>query len=356
MGEMQNYKCRACGAPLVFDEESQKLKCQFCGTSYDLSEYEQIASEDQSQAEDMPQWGKEGMKYYSCPSCGAEIMCDQTTAATCCPYCGNNAVMPGQFEAGRQPDFILPFKISREKAIAALEEHYKGKKLLPDSFRKRNQIEKIQGVYVPFWLFDKEASGAMEFKTSNSEIYRRGDYMITDTRHYAVNREGTMGFEKVPVDASTKMPDDYMDSIEPFQYEDLKPFSTVYMPGFLADKYDVEADKADERAKVRCTNTMEDSIRQTVSGYEVVSLVSKDIQVRDKASHYALLPIWTLATRWKDQSYLFVINGQTGKLVGDLPMDTGKFRKYFWGITLGLGAGLSLLFSGLLGTWFANLF
>ena len=357
MGDMHNYKCRACGAPLAFDEKSQKLRCDFCGSMFELSEFEAVTETgDPGSYQETCQWGQEGMKYYSCPSCGAELMCDETTAATSCPYCGNNAVIPGQFSAGQQPEFIIPFQIDKKQAVAALQKHYQGKVLLPNAFKQRNQIEKIQGVYVPFWLFDKEAQGAMDFNATTSETYREGDYLITHTHHYRVSRAGDMSFRMVPVDASTKMPDDYMDSVEPFDYGALKPFSTVYMPGFLADKYDVEQDVAEPRAHQRCENSMEAALRGTVNGYEAVSLQDKQIQLQQSGCHYVMLPVWTLATRWKNQTFLFVINGQTGKLVGNLPVDKGKFHRIFWGITGGLGAVLSLLFSGLLGTWFANLF
>ena len=357
MGDMHNYKCRACGAPLAFDEESQKLRCDFCGSMYDLSEFESVTETGDPGSQDQQcQWGQEGMKYYSCPSCGAELMCDQTTAATQCPYCGNNAVMPGQFSAGQQPEFVIPFKISKKKAVEALKNHYKGKILLPNAFKNENHIKEIQGVYVPFWLFDKDAQGEMSFDGANSSSYREGDYIVTNTMHYRIRRAGDIQFQKVPVDASSKMPDDYMDSIEPFDYQELKPFSTVYMPGFLADKYDVEQSDAEPRARQRCENSMETALRHTVTGYEMIAQTGKDVRLQDRDCHYALLPVWTLATKWRNQTYLFAINGQTGKLVGNLPVDQGKFQRIFWGITVGLGAVLSLCFSGMLGTWFANLF
>lgn len=195
-------------------------------------------------------WGAEadGLRVYSCPSCGAELICDQSTAATACPYCGNPAIVPGQFSGALRPDYILPFRLSKDDAVQALRAHYKGKPFLPRSFTSANHIEQIQGVYVPFWLFDGGAEGAASYRASNTNVYETGDYEITETRHYHVVRAGSLAFEKIPVDASSKMPDDHMDSIEPFDYAQLRPFSTAYLPGYLADKYDVTIDDSRDRA------------------------------------------------------------------------------------------------------------
>ena len=256
--------------------------------------------------------------------------------------------MPGQFGGTLRPDYVLPFRLSKEDAVRALKEHYKGKILLPKAFTRQNHIEEIKGVYVPFWLFDGEADADMTFHATNSETHRSGDYIVTRTSHYEVGRSGTIAFEKVPVDGSSKMPDDFMDSIEPYDYSDLKKFSTAYLPGFLADKYDVDAAGAAERADTRCRNTAEASVMRTVTGYASVNIRTEDIRLRRGEVKYALLPVWLLSTRWQDKNYLFAMNGQTGKMVGDLPADKGKLNKWFWGTGIGASLLFILLFSGLL--------
>lgn len=178
--QVTNYKCPACGGPLHFDGDIGKLKCDYCDSTFDVASIEAMHADDESEAmaeyalaeeekktraasewdtsEMTSDWGEgsEKLKVYSCPSCGAELICDETTAATSCPYCGNPAVVPGQLGGALKPDFVIPFKLSKEDAIAALKEHYKGKKLLPKSFTESNHINEIKGVYVPFWLFDGE--------------------------------------------------------------------------------------------------------------------------------------------------------------------------------------------------------
>lgn len=157
---------------------------------------------------------------------------------------------------------------------------------------------------------------------------------------FDVWRSGTMEFERVPVDGSKKMPDDYMDSIEPFDYAGLKPFSTAYLPGYLADKYDVTAHESMERADRRFRSSAIDQMRRDVYGYETVSQVGDNVRLHRGKVHYALMPVWTLRTKWKNEDYLFMMNGQTGKMVGDLPVSNGKVGAFF--------AVLAVVLSGLM--------
>ena len=359
--QITNYQCPACTGPLQFSGESGKLECEFCGSSFEVAEVEALyaqkeaaaaeamadaeaaaAAEEEAIPEEFKEactWDENGMKAYNCPSCGAELICDATTAATSCPSCGNPTVVPGQFAGALKPDYVIPFKVTKDEAIAAMKNFYKGKFLLPKVFAQQNQIEKIQGVYVPFWLFDNYAEGSARYEATIKRTYRSGDYQITETDHYAVSRSGYMSFEKVPVDGSTKMPDDYMDSIEPYNYEELRAFSTAYLPGYLADKYDVSLEDSAARADERCKGSLRSSLESTVVGYTTVSEKSADVSLERGNVGYALLPVWLLSTRWNDQNFLFAINGQTGKAVGALPMDKGKF----WALLLSLSVGLSVV-------------
>ena len=172
-----------------------------------------------------------------------------------------------------------------------------------------------------------------------STTYTRGDYRITETQHYDVRRAGSIAFEKVPVDASSKMPDGHMDSIEPYDYTGLKPFSTAYLPGFLADKYDVTVDQSRERADERCKRTLSAALQDSVEGYETCMPVDEDLGLERGKVHYALMPVWMLNTKWQGKDFLFAMNGQTGKMVGDLPMSWGKF----WAVFAAIAAPLSII-------------
>ena len=378
--QVTNYQCPACTGPLHYSAKSGKLECDYCDSSFDVAEIEALYARKEAEAAAAKQaadakaeaaqaakaeaaeaaaasggwdtsdlsrdWGAEadGLRVYSCPSCGAELICDQSTAATACPYCGNPAIVPGQFSGALRPDYILPFRLSKDDAVQALRAHYKGKPFLPRSFTSANHIEQIQGVYVPFWLFDGGAEGAASDRASNTNVVETGDYEITETRHYHVVRAGSLAFEKIPVDASSKMPDDHMDSIEPFDYAQLRPFSTAYLPGYLADKYDVTIDDSRDRADTRCRETLAQALRDTVTGYGACVTEREDIALRRGKVHYALLPVWMLSTKWRGQDFLFAMNGQTGKLVGDLPTDRGRF----WGKFAAIAAPLTVALTAIL--------
>lgn len=349
--QMVNHKCPACSGPLHFEGRTGKLECEYCGSNYEVSEIETLYKEKENQAVnamneqnnsswDMSSvsgdWGNDAtkMKAYSCPSCGAELMCDENTAASCCPYCGNQTVIPGMFTGGLKPDYVIPFKTDKNMAVNALKKHVQGKFLLPSSFASGNHIQEIQGVYVPFWLFDAQADGEMRFHATNSEKKRQGDEEITTTKHYDVFRKGKISFEKVPVDASSRMPDKHMDSIEPYDYRELKSFSTAYMPGYLADKYDVDVKECGKRMEERCAKTFETEVVKSLNEYENKSVTESSVFVKKGTVHYAMLPVWLLATKWNGENFLFAMNGQSGKMVGDLPLDKPKY----WGMSLGLSA------------------
>ena len=364
--QVTNYKCPACTGPLHFVGESGKLECDYCGSTYDVAEIEALIAEEEAKAEQAfteeeknewntselnDDWGEDGehMRMYCCPSCGAELICDDTTAATSCPYCGNPTIIPGQFKGSMKPDYIIPFKLDKKTAIESLKKHYNGKKFLPNAFKEENHIEEIKGIYVPFWMFDGEADASLQFKATNSIVTREGDYEVTTTKHYDVCREGTLSFQRIPVDASTKMPDEHMDSIEPYDYTEIKPFSTSYLPGFLADKYDVSIDECAKRADERCFNAVIDALKQTITQpYASCVLKSKNIKLKRNQVKYALLPVWMLHTKWKDQDFLFAMNGQTGKMVGDLPMDWGKCIAMFAKIAIPIAVVLAVIMFGLL--------
>ncbi len=343
--QVLNYHCPSCGAPLHFVGASGRLECEYCGSGFEVAEIEALYAEKETKAAEAAKeeekklkeaaadesewdtsglhedWGGEadGMRAYSCPSCGAEIICDATTGATACPYCGNPSIVPGQFSGVLKPDYVIPFKLSKDDAVKALKKHYGKKPLLPKIFSKTNHIEEVKGVYVPFWMFDAQAEGSVSFEATRRHSHTSGGYRITDTDYFDVRRSGELAFEKVPVDASGKMPDDYMDSIEPYDYSELEPFSAAYLPGFLADKYDVSAEDCFERADTRCKGSFESALKDTVTGYNSCTQSDSNIRLNRGKVHYALLPVWLLNTKWKDKDFLFAMNGQTGKLVGDLP-------------------------------------
>ena len=348
--EAITYQCPNCTGPLHYCSETEKLLCDHCQSSY-TPEYLEKYSQKVLKEGDLSAWGPEveNMQAYSCPSCGAELFCEKTTSAEFCPYCGNPTLLPQQFQGILRPAYIIPFRVDQKKAEETLRNHTQNKFLLPVGFIRQSRIHKVQGAYIPFWLYDGDILGDLKFHCTSTLSHHSGEYQITEIKHYDVWRKGILHFEKIPADGSQKMNDALMDSLEPYDYRELREFSTAYLPGFLARRYDISSEKAFPRARFRCENTMDEILSDTVHGYTSAIPTGMHIDVENLRSHYTLLPVWILTIRWKGKNYVFAVNGQTGKLAGDLPADPKKASRLFWGIGMGLSLLLSALISGPLG-------
>ena len=346
MAVLQEYKCPCCDGAIAFDSGIQKMKCPFCDTEFEMealaaydSELKNETADDlQWKTADATPWQEDGIRSYVCKSCGGEIIGDENTAATACPYCGNPVVMMEQFSGTLKPDLVIPFKLDKKAALAALKRHYEGKKLLPKVFKDENHLQEIQGVYVPVWLFDTQAEADVRYRATQVRVWSDSRYDYTQTSYFAVSRSGSLGFERIPVDGSTKMDDTLMESIEPFDHKDAVDFQTAYLAGYLANKYDVDAEESIERANTRVRQSTEEAFAETTQGYTSVIPQYSSIRLRDGKVQYALYPVWLLNTKWNGKTYTFAMNGQTGKLVGDLPMDKALYNKWFFGITAAVSA------------------
>lgn len=355
MAVIQEYKCPCCGGAIAFDSTIQKMKCPFCDTEFEmetLASYDSELGNDgtddmnwQMASENTWQEGEAGgLNAYICQSCGGEITCDENTAATSCPFCGNPVVLMGQFSGKLKPDFVIPFKIDKNAAKEALKKHYEGKRLLPKIFKDQNHIDEVKGIYVPFWLFDADANVNIRYKATKVHTWKDSTYHYIETKYYAVSRGGQIKYERVPVDGAAKMPNDLMESIEPFDTSGLVDFQTAYLAGYLADKYDVDAEQSVERANERIRRSAEYAFSGTVEGYTTVMKENASIQLQNGKVSYALFPVWLLSTTWNGRNYLFAMNGQTGKTVGDLPMDKAAYKKWLFGLTGIIGIALFVMF------------
>ncbi len=342
MSELKEFKCPCCGGAVSFDSTAQTMKCPYCDAEFDPEALSAQNDELNNDQKDDMQWdstpesqwddGEDGLSAYSCKSCGGEIIADETTAATSCPFCGNPVIVPSKLSGSLKPDLVIPFKIDKKAAKEALLKHCKGKKLLPKVFKDENHIDEIKGIYVPFWLFDADANANIRYKGTRVRVWSDSKYTYTETSYYSIQRGGDIGFEYVPVDGSTKMADELMESIEPFNLKEAEDFGTAYLAGYLADKYDVDADKSIGRANERIKKSTEEAFASTVNGYSSVITESSNVRLQNGKAKYALLPIWLLNTTWQGKKYVFVMNGQTGKFAGDLPMDKSARTRWFLGV------------------------
>lgn len=335
---LHEYECPACGGAMEFNPKTQKIKCPFCDSEFDVKDYVanhnsdstgQSAEETHTQstgADNQP------MYIYSCGSCGGEILATESLGSMKCPFCSNNVVVHEKFNGEFKPDYIIPFTKTREDAIQAYSSYVKKKKLLPKVFFDQNHIDELKGVYVPFWLYDSTQEYAGNFTGTKVRTWSDSNYRYIETSFYNIERAGVEKFEKVPVDGSKEMPDDLMESIEPFDTTKLVPFNMGYLAGFLANKYNVSADSDRQRAIDRMSTSARQDFRGTILGYSTLNANSEVCRTTASSVKYALYPVYILNTSWNGGNYLFAMNGQTGKFVGDLPFSMKQALKYYFPI------------------------
>lgn len=349
MAVLLEYKCPSCGGALSFDSGLQMMKCPYCDTEFEVSALQELdealkscPEEDMSwQTQAGTSWQEEELQQlrsYVCQSCGGEIVGDATTAATACPYCDNPVVMADQFSKHLKPDMVVPFQLDKQAAKQALLKHLSGKPLLPKAFKTQHQLEQIKGLYVPFWLFDADADADMQYHATRVRHWSDSRYDYTETSHYHLVRAGSLAFSSVPVDGSEKMPNALMESIEPYDLSQAVDFQTAYLAGYFADKYDVTAQESVQRANERIKASTEKTFADTCFGYTTVMPCGGSVRLHNSSAKYALLPVWLMTATYKDKRYTFAMNGQTGKFVGDLPMDMGAFWTWLLGVSLGVTA------------------
>ncbi len=330
------YKCPNCGSALTFDGGTNKMICGACDSQFDLETIEALNAPEQAGGVDFAvptaeytAGDAEQMQAYHCKNCGAELITEGTTTATECPYCGSPTILPDRIDGGIRPKMVVPFVITKEQAQQTFENYFKGKKLLPNIFKKDNHIAEMRKLFVPYWLFDCDAEGNMIFDAEKRHTSREGEYEVTTTEHYIVRRAGSMHFENIPVDGSVKMDDKITESLEPYDLTKAVPFQPTVLSGAMADHADVDAEACEKRAVERVENSMANSLRNTVHGYDSVSVRRKHITSAGGKVTPVLLPVWLITTNKDGKVYTFAINGQTGALTCDVPTDKGK--AFVWG-------------------------
>lgn len=323
--DVLDNKCPACGAKITFNPKNQMWDCEYCGSKFTLDEMKKHtnASTDEANKVDVSTSKLDDMDVYRCKNCGAEVMADETTTATFCVYCGSTAILKDRITDGIAPTQLIPFKKEKQEAIKAFKGLSKGRPLMPKFFNKEENIKKISGVYIPFWTYDIKVSGNIDFNATDVTSWSDYNYRYEKTDSYLAKREGTMNFNRILVDGSSRFKDDLMDSLEPFDYKGLVAYNHAYLSGFLAEKYDVDSDKAIERANTRAMNTAVDVIKESVRHQTKVA-TNNNLSCTKEKCDYILLPVWMVNIKYKDKDYTFAMNGQTGEIVGNIPLDIRK--------------------------------
>lgn len=346
MSDVKQYICPNCGADLKFSPEKQKFTCEFCKGEFTQSEIEKIEKNNSggnSQNSEEPEEDFSSQtKVYECPSCGAEIISDENTAATICYYCHNPVILKGRVEGKFHPSKVIPFKLSKDKAIETFNTWLGKKWILPKSFLSEKTTEKMTGLYVPFWIADADTRTQFNATGVNKRVWVEGDYEYTETKYYALNRNFSVHYDGVPADGSKKIEDSIMEAIEPYDYSQAVDFNMSYLSGFFADKYDVAKENLWGRISQRMRSNNFQVGRSSCNGYEMVEGARENTNFSNIHWHYLLMPVWFMTYKYKDKIYEYAINGQSGKVTGKLPLSKGKLAILLTIITI-LGMILGIL-------------
>ena len=337
------YKCPNCGGDLQFDPATGAYACQYCRSKFSQSDIDKQTEEKTQQAgsdsspasadindsADQTDSAAEDARVYSCPSCGAQIMTDATTAATFCYYCHNPVVLSGRLEGAYKPDYVAPFKIDRKQALQIFEDWVAKKKYVPSAFYSKDQIEKFSGVYFPYMLYTCNIAGRISAQATKTTVEVRNGIEYTDRGVYQVDRDGNMEVKDVMRIALKKANGALAEGVLPFETEEIKPFNMSYLSGFMAEKRDMDKSDFEEEVTQEVRDYAVEQLRQSVAGYEDIRITSDNTRLLNEKWKYVLMPVWTLTYKAGEKIYYFSVNGQTGKTLGELPVDEGKLRKRF---------------------------
>lgn len=323
------FKCKNCGGNVVYSPEKQKMYCPYC-ESEESQEVQSSTSGDLA----------------ICPDCGGQIPVGEHMSATQCPYCSNFIVFDERVEGAYQPQKIIPFRMGKEVCKNAIREHFKKKVFAPTDFLSEVRLNGMQGVYVPFWFYDYDMNVDYQGQGTKVRSWTSGDTRYTETSYFDVRRELDVDFRGIPADASADMPDDVMDLMEPYGYDQLEAFKPEYLSGFFSEKYNMEADVTEGRARAKADSDAQELLQREISGYGSVRQIRNTHTVRGAAHEYGLLPVWRYLYHYKDKDYPFYVNGQTGKIVGEAPLSVPKVWAYagtLWACLLVILLGISSL-------------
>jgi len=368
------HRCPHCGADMNFDIKSGRLHCESCGRDdivenmpppvvlddmgshaegngaddIPLFDTSQIKDEQTYGYEDdgqssSPRINPEDIKEYRCSYCGATLLTDKDTSATSCSYCGSAAALFDRLSGDYAPSKVIPFRITKEEAGEEFKKWCKKGLLTPRDFMTVERINNITGIYVPFWLFDINAKGEVDATCTKIRTYEMGEYVCTETKYFHVYRKAELNFQKIPADASEKLDDVMMDKLEPFHYAELKDFNTPYLAGFLAEKYNYDDGQLFPRIKKRSEAYLQSYIKDSIHGYSTTTYNNNTSDISQRHAYYALLPVWMVCYDYRDTGHMFLMNGQTGKVVGKPPLSKFKIAAWFLGITGASFAVLQLL-------------
>ena len=330
-----NYNCPQCGADLVYDPEVGKMLCHHCGYTEAVAEKEEVLKPQEAPKDE----------HYHCPSCGAQLAIEQRSTSTICEYCGAPLILGDRLQGIKRPLKLIPFKIGKKEVRAAFKKWCHNGRIAPAGFTSERNLSRLQALYVPYWLFDADVTADLQATATRIRTFTDGRYMVTETWFYNVFRELELGYEHIDYDAAKSLDDNEMAKIAPYNYAELKDFATPYLAGFQSNQYDFTSSDLWPYIQKKIKGYSEDFARQTISGYSSVALRNFNIRFNRTSSTYTLMPLWFMEYRYGGKDYFFMMNGQTGKVIGKPPVSKGKIFLRFlltFGITFAICLALGV--------------
>ena len=351
------YKCINCGGPLQYNAQKLKFYCEYCRSPFSEEELkthfgeldEQLQNEAQSedvQPQDVPEGFEDfasNTVMYSCDSCGAEIIADKTTAATFCVYCHSPVVLSNRLTGAFKPSKVIPFKIAEQDAKDRFFAFCKKKHFLPKDFISSAQLDKMKGVYYPYWMVDSLKDGSLNATATKVRTWVVGDEEYTETKTFRVKRAGTIDFKGYPYPALKGEHSKALKYVNPYDDKEFRNFTMAYLSGFLAEKRDTERQDVQADVDADLKKYAEKIYKETIKGYDTVRVDSVNVKTLKENWQYAMMPVWMMNFIYNGKEYLYAMNGQTGKNYGELPINKGKLAVFgiilFLIVTLLCGLG-----------------
>lgn len=338
---------------MVFDPDRQRFVCEYCLSDFSREELdkipaeeakdENISSSESSDEKDRADASSAQTLLYTCPSCGAEIAMEETTAADFCYYCHNPIILSGRLSREQSPSYVVPFQFSREEAKERFLSWIGQKRFIPPAFFSKKQIEKLSGVYFPYWTCDCTMQGCLSGTTRDIRIWRTGDLEYTETKVYSIRRSGQVELHDLSRNALQKAQVRMLDGILPFDLKKAVPFHTGFLSGFQAEVKDMEKEVFEPDLLQESETYVRNLLTGTVTGHGSFQPDHFHAEQVKSVWNYVLLPVWILTYQSKDQLYYFAMNGQTGEICGQLPVDYRKLTALCGGIFAAITALITLL-------------
>lgn len=329
-----SLKCLSCGSPLEFNPETQRFVCLACESSFSREQLgerlDALSDEDDSEK----QYYDENIKEYNCPSCGAVILADEHTTTDFCVYCRNPIIMKGRVSGQLKPNLIIPFKINKQEAKEILKQNLQGYGFMPSDFFSESNLDKVSGIYYPFWESDIDTNCTMTASATKVTTWSAGDRRFTKTSYYDVFRNGDIHFEDISVNALKSADKTLIEGVLPYPIEEHIPFDISYLTGFYAKKNDLEFKDVKSEINLKMQDYSSRILQNTIKGYSTYKVKEHDVRVKKQNKDYTLLPIWILSYKYNNKVYTFAVNGSTGKMFGDIPISKRKLTLSFFSIFL----------------------